>query len=128
MTDEAAHDPKYDTFIKRLRSFKQKKSKYQNGENDQQFCERLGISLTQFRSWIYKNTEPDIASVLHLSETLDVCPNWLYLGRGHSVEYLRDEGLRVTRIPREPLEIIEEIGAEEMANEAEPQQKRRKIS
>ncbi|AFM24988.1 helix-turn-helix domain-containing protein [Desulfomonile tiedjei] len=128
MTDDAAHDPKYSTFVKRLVSFKKRKTNGQKAETDEQFCDRLGISISRFRSWLYKGTEPDIPSLLHLSETLDVSPDWLYLGRGHSVEYLRDEGLRVTRIPREPLEIVEEIEAEEAARETEPHKKRRKIS
>jgi transcriptional regulator with XRE-family HTH domain len=128
MTNGAAHDPKYDTFIKRLVSFKQHKTKGQKAETDEQFCERLGISISKYRNWLYRGVEPDIPSLLHLSEFLDVSPDWLYLGRGHSVENRPEEGLRVTRIPREPLEVIEEIGTEDVARQAGPHQNRRKIS
>ncbi|AFM26029.1 hypothetical protein [Desulfomonile tiedjei] len=115
MKDEAAHDPKYSTFVKRLTSFKKRKTKYSKGETDEQFCSRLGISLSKFRSWKYKSVEPDVISALVLADRLDVKLEWLIAGRGHEVEFLNGEGLRVTRIPREPLEIVEEIGAEEMA-------------
>jgi len=96
MKNEAANDPRFDTSWKRLNWFRRP------NETDEQFAERLGISLSDLNDWRVTGEAPDetIDYYKPLCRKLDVDAFWLIDGEGHEAKMLRDDKTRLTSIPR----------------------------
>ena len=96
--DSAANDPRFDTAWKRLNWFRRP------DETDEQFAERLGISLSDLNQWRANGEVPDETIDFYeaLGKRLDVCPFWLTTGMRHGTSILPNGGrpVRLTSIPR----------------------------
>lgn len=92
----AASDPRFDTAWKRLNWFRRP------NETDEQFAERLGISLSDLNQWRASGEAPDETLDFYgaLCRRLDVCAFWLTSGDGHEASALPDGKTRLTSIPR----------------------------
>jgi transcriptional regulator with XRE-family HTH domain len=100
----AADDPLFCTFAKRLLWFKRK------GETDEQLAERLGIPCSRLRGWRYRKHEPSMGAVAHLADVLNVDLGWLGSGRNHYLAF--HQGVKVRLIPREPIVLYQLVGSD----------------
>jgi hypothetical protein len=92
---DAADDPRFDTFCKRLNWFRHK------GETDKEFAERLGVSMSSLYRWKKPGKQPCfLSSYIRIGERLDVSPLWLAWGFQHKTHVLPDGRSRLTTFHR----------------------------
>lgn len=91
----AANDPLFNTFSKRLFFFKRK------DETDEEFATRLGIPCSRLRGWRYRGHEPSMGAVVDVADRLDLDIGWLGTGRDHYLAL--HAGVKVRMIPRTPI-------------------------